>query len=234
MRIYFCPHCGEKFPAKANHCSHCGFEPHGSDPYRGASAIGAGGIGWSDRIQAPQFAKYQKSRRKIIMIWAFALAILIPALILIFDRSDGEGENLFVVLVIGGMFLLIGLYSALSTRHKGKGWDGVVEDKKVFEKKRRVSDNDGNSHMEHYLEYIVYVRRTNGRIEELKYTNDATVFDYYAIGDFLHKHANRNLRTIEKYDKSKDEIIFCAACGGMSDIRADYCLQCGCPLLKGQ
>ncbi len=234
MRVFFCSRCGTNFPAKAEHCPQCGFNPYESDPYPGISPLGAGGVGWSDRIHDPRFNTYQKNRRKIILIWTVALAIVVPLMLLIFHEGRLDGESLIVAAVISGMFLLIGLYAALHTRQKGTGWDGVVEDKKEFLRERRVKESDGRYRLEPYMEYVVYIRRNDGKIEELKYTNDTTLYNYYQVGEYVHMHEDRDLRALEKYDKSRDEIIFCASCGGLMDIRADYCSQCGCPLLKGQ
>jgi len=150
VRVFFCSRCGADFPAKAVHCPQCGFEPLGADPYDGVPTIGAGGIGWSTRIQDPQFNKYQKNKRKIILIWSIALAIVIPALLLVFNEGSLDGEGLIVAIVIGGMFLLIGLYSAMNTRRKGKGWDGVVADKKTFTRKRRVKEENSGYRIEHF------------------------------------------------------------------------------------
>ena len=47
--------------------------------------------------------------------------------------------------------------------------------------------------------------------------DDDTVFNYYQIGDKVRHHGGLN--SIEKYDKSGDEIIFCNACTYLNDIK---------------
>ncbi len=234
MRIFYCARCGARLENKAETCPACGFMPYREDPYDGKPALGAGGIGWSTRIGDAKFGHYQIKRRKIMMIWSLLLAVIVPALLFFFNGAVLNRETALVTVVIGGMFLLIGVFSALATKRQGKAWDGIVKDKRVYEKKRKVDEGNGDTRIEKYLEYVVYVECNNGRVEELTYRDDGTMYDYFQIGDFLHKHAAKNIRHIEKYDKSRDTVIFCAACGGRMDIRADFCTQCGCPLLKGQ
>ena len=52
----------------------------------------------------------------------------------------------------------------------------------------------------------------------------------YHIGDRVRHLAKLN--SYEKYDKTKDSIIFCIACGTLCDIADDTCCRCKCPLLK--
>ncbi|MDW7669506.1 MAG: hypothetical protein SCJ93_11835 [Bacillota bacterium] len=46
-------------------------------------------------------------------------------------------------------------------------------------------------------------------------------YNYYQTGDKVRHHAELN--TLEKYDKSKDKIIFCNACAYLNDIEDEYC-----------
>lgn len=40
------------------------------------------------------------------------------------------------------------------------------------------------------------------------------------------------INSYEKHDKSKDSIIFCAACSSLNNIEDNNCFRCKCPLLK--
>ncbi len=60
--------------------------------------------------------------------------------------------------------------------------------------------------------------------------DDDTLYNYYRIGDRVRHHAGLN--SYEKYDKTRDSIIFCAACATLCDIGDDVCYRCKCPLLK--
>jgi hypothetical protein len=95
----------------------------------------------------------------------------------------------------------------------------------------RKKDSEGKAYTEEYTEYIVYIRKLNNEIFELKYDN-STRYDYFNIGDYLHYHGSKYLNYFEKYDKSLDTIIFCASCGSLCDIRDNYCDRCGCILLN--
>ncbi len=62
---------------------------------------------------------------------------------------------------IGGMFLLIGLFTILG-RKRTRTWDGVVVDKKIKKKKRDLG-NDGD--YVRYLEYSVIVQETAAKAQ---------------------------------------------------------------------
>ena len=54
---------------------------------------------------------------------------------------------------------------------------------------------------------------------EITAEDDDTRYNYYQIGDRVRYHGS--LRTYEKYDKSKDSIIFCNACASLNEITAE-------------
>lgn len=173
---------------------------------------------YSPKISDPAFDHYLRNKRK----WRLQFSLILAAVAIIgfylygeFSDEMDNPEALRIGMVISSMFLVIGLLSAISK--KRASWDGVVFDKKI----RKT---------EKYLVYSVYIKSQNDKVHERRFENDATVFNYFKIGDMVRFHGKMN--TYEKYDKSGDDIIFCNACSFMHEIEEDVCRNCGCPLLK--
>jgi len=102
----------------------------------------------------------------------------------------------------------------------------------MSEKKQRKK-NYGEKEEYYWEEYMVFsvlIRSEDGKVHSLKVEDDDTVYNYFQIGDQVRHH--KGLNSYEKFDKSKDDIIFCNACATLHDIQEEYCLRCGCPLLK--
>ena len=74
------------------------------------------------------------------------------------------------------------------------------------------------------------IQENGGKKHKLSVKNDATFYNYYENGDKVRHHGGLN--TYEKYDKSKDTVIFCNACASRHDINDDICRRCKCPILK--
>lgn len=189
-------------------------------------------VGYSTRINDPAFARYVGNTNR----WAAIFSVILAAAAVIGFSVAGEMgveglENpnaLYIGMGIGGMFLLIALFTVIG-RKRSKTWDGVVMDKKVMNKQRRQGSEDDYYYVD-YLEYIVTVRDKAGKKHRMTAADDDTIFNYFQIGDRVRHHAGLN--SYEKYDKSDDSIIFCNACGTLCDIADDYCYRCNCPLLK--
>ena len=228
----YCKHCRTALPEDTRFCTDCGVQlgsPPGSRP-----AAGGGCIGYSERIHDPAFARYLKNTNRWSAIFSMILAIASVIGFYIYGETSSEMENpqaLFIGLGIGGMFLLIALYTIIA-RKTSKTWDGVVTNKTIKKKNRRQSTGSGDDYYIHnYSEYTVIVRENKkGKIYRLTAEDDDTVFRYYQIGDCVRHHAGLN--SYEKYNKSEDSIIFCNACGTLCDISVDICCRCQCPLLK--
>jgi hypothetical protein len=140
-------------------------------------------------------------------------------------------QALIIGLGIGGMFLAIAMFQILG-RLRTKTWDGVVTDKTIGKKNRKQSSGSGDEdyYIHYYTEYAVIIQADNGRLYRMTSEDDDTLFNYYQIGDRVRHHAGLN--SYEKFDKSKDGIIFCNACGTLCSITEDICFRCQCPLLK--
>ncbi|MDR1579160.1 MAG: hypothetical protein LBS35_02285 [Synergistaceae bacterium] len=223
-------HCGAALPENTRFCSGCGVQT-GAAP--GGPATGVGRIGYSERIHDPAFAKYIKNTNRWAAVFSIILAAATVAGFYIAGETGADNmENpraLFIGIGIGGMFLLIALYTIIS-RKRSKTWDGVVVDKTVKKKTRRLDNGHNDSNLNYYTEYAVIVRDERGKTHRMTAEDDMTVFDYFQVGDRIRHHAGLN--SYEKYDKSRDGIIFCNACATLCQISDDVCWRCKCPLLK--
>jgi len=188
--------------------------------------------GYSSKINDPAFAKYLKNNNRWAAIFSLILALAAVVGFYIAGETGAEGlENpqaLFYGLGIGGMFLIIALFTIVG-RKRSKTWDGVVVDKKTKKKQRRQGSQDDYYYVD-YMEYVVTVQENGGKNHRMVAEDDDTVYNYYQIGDRLRHHAGLN--SYEKYDKSQDSIIFCSACGTLCNIGDESCFRCKCPLLK--
>jgi hypothetical protein len=176
-------------------------------------------MAYSSKINDPAFAKHRKNTKNYRYQFAFALAIIAVIGFYLYGELSSEMDNpeaLYIGFVIGGMFLLIGVYSVFSLKEK-PSWEGEVVEKKIIREKK-------------YTAFAVYFEDSSGKRHELVSEDDATFYDYYKIGEKVKYHGM--FKTYEKFDKSKDDIIFCNACSFLNEINEDKCINCGCPLLK--
>jgi len=188
-------------------------------------------IGFSSKINDPAFSKYIKNTNRWSVIFSIVIAAAAVIGFYIYGETSTEMENpqaLYIGFGIGGMFLLIVLFTIIG-RKKSTAWDGTVVDKKI-EKKRRSRSSGDNHYWENYTLFTVFLQSDNGKKYKISVENDDTRYNYYQVGDRIRHH--KGLNSYEKYDKSKDSIIFCNACASLNDIRDDFCFRCKCPLLK--
>lgn len=193
-----------------------------------------GSVGYSSRINDPAFARYLKNSNRWSVLFSLIIAIVAVIGFYIYGETSSEMENpqaLYIGFGIGGMFILIALFQVLG-RKKSRTWDGIVVDKTVKNKRRRQStgSDDNAFYWIEYTEYKVIIQSEQGKKYEITAEDDTTLYDYYQVGDRIRHHAGLN--SYEKYDKSKDSIIFCGACGSLNQIEEDFCHRCKCPLLK--
>ena len=216
----FCHHCGQKQPDSSQFCHHCG------------TALGNGPpsakIGYSARITDPRFAKYVKESNQYAAIFSGALAVIAVVGFYIYGETSREMENpeaLYIGLAIGSMFLAIAAGQIIK-RNRSKTWDGIVINKTIEQRTRKR-----NRRQVEYTLFTVFVERdSDKKVYVIAVEDDDTIYGYYQIGDKVRHHGG--LGTFEKYDKSKDTIIFCNACSTLHDIQDDQCFRCHRPLLK--
>lgn len=226
----FCSKCGAALSDHARFCSVCG-TPGSCAP--SPSYISGGSIGFSPRINDPAFARYISHSKQWALIFSIIIALIAVAGFYIYGENNSEMGNpqaLFIGIGLGAMFIVIALVQNLK-KSAGSTWDGSVVDKKIERKRRRVSgDDDDSTEWVSYDLYTVVIRSNSGKLHNLSSENSPTLYHYYQIGDRVRHH--KGLNTYEKYDKSRDSMIFCNACSTMNDIQSDFCKRCKCPLLK--
>ncbi len=228
---FFCWKCGKGIENGGKYCPFCGSKYSGDKKYGNLSALGAGGIGWSNNTDHPCFKEYLKNSRKYGLIWLIGISILVPGALILTGEIGFDSEGIMVIGGVIGVFWIIGLLFLFKNRGDKTDWDGIVEYKKTFQKTRSRKDRQGRVYEESYAEYIVYIRKESKGIFELK-GEDNIQYDYFTIGDQVRYHGDKWLNYIEKYDKSLDTTIFCASCRDIRDIRDNYCERCGSILLK--
>jgi hypothetical protein len=176
-------------------------------------------MAYSSRIYDPSFDNYLKKTKNYRFLFAFVLAFIAVMGFYLYGESSEDMDNpeaLYIGSVIGVMFLLIGIYAAFANKIEPT-WDGEVVEKEILKQKDKT-------------EFVVYIKENKGKVHELRSENDATLYEYYKIGEKVRYHGK--LKTYEKFDNSGDAIIFCNACAFMNPMSADRCENCGCLLLK--
>ncbi|WP_298367994.1 hypothetical protein [uncultured Lutibacter sp.] len=176
-------------------------------------------MAYSLKIHDPAFKQHIKNTKNYRYQFGFGLAIVAVAGFYLYGETSSEMDNpeaLYIGLGIGGMFFLIGIYAMLSVK-KTPSWDGEVVEKEIIEKGKST-------------DFVVYIADQRNKKHEIRSENDATIYNYYKVGEKVRFHGE--LQSYEKFDKSKDDIIFCNACSFMHEIDEHICRNCGCPLLK--
>ena len=158
----YCENCGVFLPESTRFCTNCGVkiapapemkinsvpenpnaaeakQPEPKPPAPAATGVKAG---YSNRINDPAFARYLKNTSRWSSLFSLILAVASVAGFYIYGETSSEMDNpeaLYIGLGIGGMFLLIALYSIIS-RKRSKTLDGVVVEKTV---KKNMRSNSG-------------------------------------------------------------------------------------------
>lgn len=234
----YCWSCGQKVQSDAERCPFCGAAYAGRDKYGAAIALGAGGIGWSERADDPFFRQYAGRYSRASVGWMFCLGLLIPFLLLVTGQIEPEGEGIGVMLGVPAVIWAIGIIFLLK-RYGGrdKSWDGTVTDKSKQDVIRieRVTKYGTRSYREvRHTKYVISFRTQDGESRCMTYWDNSGGYRYLNIGDLVRVHRKKYLKYIEKYDKTQETKLSCAACGYPNDARNNYCELCGAPILKGR
>jgi rRNA maturation endonuclease Nob1 len=228
LPAFFCWNCGKKIKKGSTNCPFCGVKYKGEERYGGQPIMGAGGVGWSDRTNDPFFRSYAKKYIIVSLIWMIGICIVIIAGLLISGQVKPEGEGMAVLIGVPVIICLFGIIFLLYKYTGRKTIEGIVESKQEKQKTRHTEDDTIP-----YTQFIVNIRRADGKLKRIANDDNALLYIYFDVGDRVRIHNSAYLKYTEKYDKSRDAQLFCAACNTSNDVRNSYCELCGAPMLKG-
>ena len=222
----FCKNCGAELADNASFCSNCGTAVISSQSDQQQNSTGL--VGFSSKINDPAFAAYKKKSAIWTFIFTGILAIIAIVGFPIYGNMSGEVDwpgSLLYGFAIGGMFIVIAL---LQTLKKGldKTWDGEVVSKDAYTVRER--NNNGQTH--YHKTYVLKIKKDSGGTKKHKWRDTTGLYTYYNVGDRVRHH--KGFYCYEKYDKSKDTHILCAACMAFVPVDQDKCSRCKCPVLK--
>ncbi len=231
-----CSACGTALPDGSAFCANCGAAvsaaapaPAASPPPTKGNTIGPMGgaslVGFSDVYYSPEIQEIV--RKKLKMSGKLILAVLIlpniifPVASLIIDDYPMRdavfyGVGLSVVLTL--------FYLIFHTRLRKPIWEGQVI-KKGKDYRHRHKDSDSTVPV-----YTTVIRRDSGKKETLTEWEREVWYSYFSAGDRIRYYPA--LESYEKYDKSRDRVIYCNVCLTMNPIHSSHCKQCNKPLFK--
>ena len=232
----FCTECGTRLPGDAQFCSACGASINAPEPTSVTQATASSfpsttpTPGFSNYCDHPEILEVARKNRKSSMgcMWVMTLVPLIGFIIagLLID----EYPLADAVVIGGGIAVLMLVVNLVALRRAKKPvWEGVVVDKTSKERSKRESKED--SSYTTCTEYTTVIRTQDGKkktIVEIDSRRD--MYDYLTIGDRVRFHPA--FGTYEKYDKSKDRIIYCNVCSMENPIHKERCKRCNNLLFK--
>jgi hypothetical protein len=186
----------------------------------------AGLVGFSDRCFSPEIITAAQTNRRIGVKFMIALAVLpligFPIAGLLVDELP-LGEAVIIGVVLSFIMLVINLLKLRGS--KQPMWEGVVVNKysKIEYKHRDQSES--------YTVYTTVIHTDGGKKKTINERESRRyIYDYLSVGDRVRFHPR--FGTYEKYDKSKDRIIYCNVCTTMNPIQNDRCKRCNNLLFK--
>ena len=234
-----CTACGATLPEGAEFCIGCGKAVNSAtsepmEPHHVATPAppqsGAGLVGFSDRYNCPEIlAAAQKNKKfSIGCMWILVFVPLIgfPAAGLLMDDFP-FGESIIIGMGIALVMLVFNLLALRRT--KQPMWEGVVVNKYSKEKSEHRGGEDDNYRT--YTEYTTIINTDADKKKTIVEKDSGRhMYDYLSVGDRVRFHPK--FGTYEKYDKSKDRIIYCNVCSMMNPIQNDRCKRCNNLLFK--
>lgn len=232
-----CKACGAAISDEAEFCINCGAAvntPGTQSATVSASTHGEsqrmGLIGFSDRCNSPEIlAAAQKNKKTSVGcmgVMVFVPLIGFPMAGLLMDDFP-VGESLVIGVGIALVMLMVNLFALRRT--KRPIWEGTVVNKYSKERSEHRGGEDDNNRT--YTEYTTVITTNGGKKRTIiEKDSGRHMYDYLSIGDRVRFHPM--FGTYEKYDKSKDRIIYCNLCSMMNPIRNDRCKRCNNLLFK--
>lgn len=239
-----CAACGAVVPDGAEFCVICGTAVNATaldpvtpsqadafDPAQGSTVNNTGLVGFSERYNSPEIlAAADKNRRSATaFMWILVFVPLIGLPVAGFLMDDFPFEEAFVIGVgIALVMLVVNLLALRKTRQPM--WEGVVVNKYSKEKIDRRGNEEDNNYRT-YTEYTIVITTDSGKKKTIVENESRRhMYDYLSVGDRVRFHPK--FGTYEKYDKSKDRIIYCNVCSTMNPIENDRCKRCNNLLFK--
>lgn len=137
------------------------------------------------------------------------------------------GESLVIGVGIAIVMLIVNLLALWRT--KQPMWEGVVVNQYSKEKSEHRGGEDDNYRT--YTEYTTIINTDAGKKKTIVEKDSGRhMYDYLSVGDRVRYHPR--FGTYEKYDKSKDRIVYCNVCTMMNPIQNDRCKRCNNLLFK--
>ena len=234
-----CTACGARLPEGAVFCIGCGAAVNQAvqesiEPSQAAISSspdsGGGLVGFSDRCNSPEIlAAAQKNKKSSIGcmgILVFVPLLVFPIAGMLMDDFP-FGESLVIGVGIAFIMLVINLLALRKT--KQPMWEGVVVNQYSKEKSEHRGGEDDNYRT--YTEYNTIITTDTGKKKTIVEKGSGRhMYDYLSVGDRVRFHPR--FGTYEKYDKSKDRIIYCNVCSMMNPIQNDRCKRCDNLLFK--
>jgi hypothetical protein len=228
----FCTFCGSPLENAARFCPNCGTaigqvapqQPTPVSAYLAAPSL----IGWTTRHQDPAVLARAAKNKRIAFGFTLFLAIAFPvgfSLAGFLSEEVSVSQALLIGLGLGLLMLILGLVRLAAM--KAGTWDGTVTDK---QQKQKMDNSYSDDAVHHKTVYTILLTEDSGKTHKLKYTDNRSVYDYFHVGERVRCH--EAFGTYEKYDKSRDSLIYCNVCGKQNDISADQCRSCHLPLFK--
>lgn len=222
----FCSNCGTQQDNNVSFCNQCGTSLNNSQSIYQQAPTSL--IGFSTKINDPSFTTYKKKS----IIWSFLFATILAIIVIIgfpiYGNVSGELDwpnSLYYGFAIGAMFILIALLQTLK-KWLDKTWDGVVINKDTY----RVKERNRKGGFHYHTFYVIKIKKDSGGTKKHKWKDIPGLYDYYNVGDRVRHH--KGFSYYEKYDKSRDNKIMCAACMAFNDKNIDVCTRCKCLVLK--
>lgn len=222
----FCHNCGTKLDKKTAFCHNCGVKQEkGEAEYVKPQNL----IGFSERYWDPSIIEAAKKHKRTSVgcMWSLVIIpvvgfILAGILIKEFDVK----EAIIIGVSISVVMLIINLFGF--ARSKKPIWEGQVIDKSKKERQRHRNSGDD---IETYTEYTTVIRTASGKKKTItERDSQRHMYDYLKMGDRVRYYPVFD--TFEKYDKSKDKIIYCNVCSMMNPISNEKCKRCNNLLFK--
>ena len=219
----FCPFCGNEMAWEGGNCPTCG------------NFVNVPAPGFSTRASDPSLMAAADAEHKgNLGIGVLIFPIAIGVVVLNGFMTEWELEMMVPAFAIAAVLLAIVGISTLAQKLRydnEKPWDGTVVEKKT--KRRTVNEGDSdNPELVSYTAGIVVFQTDDGKKKKVEEPIDeGKYYNYFRIGERVRYHPKFVYR-YEKYDKTKDDVLYCPICAKQNKITADKCDKCGNLLLR--